>query len=1059
MSPRLWILALASLWAASVFAAPSFTVSSYQLVSQRRLNLTSFEYVYRATVRNTGSAATVVAARLSTLPGSLTAIDDTLAFGDLAAGASRQSTDTFTVRHNRTAGAFNAASLVWQFTFSDPNRGLLSGAASTPALAALQPFSDETVDFTADQISTDAAGGEVLRTSLLLLLEQTATVGEVNAALQQHGARITTMAPLIPQLAVRIPDPGSLPALYQIIAAIEAMPGIAKVLPAVIPVPEALPPNPPFQQEVPARLDTLGHQLAVRANGVWNLKERLDAAVTNGQMPRLVIVDFFGEGPPTALRGFDVMTTPSDYATRLNTTRGTGHGYDVLSMIAASFGGADDNESLATGLSPVRLEVKAFDLQRRPTPDLFIELSSYLRANARPDGRRIVVNLSVGTEPECKSAIRVEVVGGVPVVIRGESCDELTPESRALNRIFGQTWLQRLRGTEFFSTAAINASPEPWFLQVSAAGNNFRVPAIDASEYNYAAEPQLPLFDLAGNQVFSAPGVPFQFPGLSNALRVEGRYGLVGDASVKPAPICVDAAVNLLDSTWRAFSPGGDISAIGGMLDRSLADQVTGVFTPLGRRVKNYKTGSSYATPQVTAAAMLVWAMNPTLRSSDVRDILLRTRGGLNAPACVVEGDYELPLDAYGALLASDHASFAGGLGSTASRTTAPVRLALLDIARSDAGSLTYMPDAKFTQADLLGFVREFQQRHGARLDYSRFDLNADGRTGEPTVVRQPTAVETADTAVGSQRFDLDGDGRIATASQTVEGIPLVFEEDDIDDISILIYYAYSPLYEGNEYERTLILLPYLEFGNESALLKPFLRSLTFSLSGLSATLSGNTVLSSILYQASSADTGDQFGTRFVSPCGTDRGIPLFSAEVDSAAAAMPDAADVVSPTWWWATATANTAPPGALARDRCSDFIAAVPGTGEMWVNITKFTTAEPTREYQMRLWLGRPDLDAGRAGRFEAPAGRLASQRGVFGFVDLTGPGFFVSGTPSPNFRLLSVGLQPSATYTLQVRNPAPAAPAPAVAARATSASAAPTDIPRPVTRRRQPVRLINR
>lgn len=1058
MKARAWVLALACVWAAGALAAPSFTVSSYQLVSQRRLSLTTYEYVYRATVQNAGTAATVVTARLSALPASLTAVDDNLAFGDVAAGATRLSTDTFAVRHNRTAGSFNAASLAWQFTFSDPNRGLLEGAVGAPAVAALKTFADETVDYTAEQIATLSDGSRVLRTSLLVLLDGSATVGEVNEALQAHGARITTMSAGVPQLVVRIPDPGSFPALQTLMSALEARPGIAKVLPSDVMKGDALPPNPPFVQEPPARLDAIGHQVAVRANGVWNLRERLNQAVVNGQMPELVIADFFGAGPPSSVRGFEVVATPSDYGTRVNDPRGAGHGYDVLSMIAASFGGSDDNEGYATGLVPVSIKVKAFDLQRLPSWDLRLRLADYLRTHARAGGRRLVVNLSFGTDADCRKRIQFIDVGGVLVPVSGQICDPPTAEQLFSNIVLGQTWLESLRGSRFFEPAAIAASPEPYFLQVSAAGNNHRYSALASSSYNYAAEPVLPLFDLAGNQQFASPGVPVSFPGLSNALRVEGRYGVVGDATVKPAPVCADSVTDPLDASWRAFSPGGDVSAIGGMVDMTLNGQTTGVFAPLARVGPSYKTGSSFATPQVAAAAMMIWAVAPTLDSAAVKAILQRTSGGLNAGACITEGDYELPLDAYGALLAADHPTFAGGLGSSATRTTAPVRLALLDVAGAEAGALAYTPDAKFTQADLLGFVREFQQRHGAQLDYSRFDLNGDGRTGEPTVVRQPATATIVDTAVGSQRFDLDGDGRIATATQNVEGIPIVFHEEDIDDISILIYYAYSPLYEGNEYERTLILLPYLEFGNESALLKPFLRSLTFNLSGLSATLTGNTVLGSILYQASATDTGDQFGTRFVSSCGVERGIALFSTDVEQAAADLPDAADVVSPTWWWSTATTNTAPPGANARERCSDFIAAVPGSGEMWVNITKFTSAEPTREYQMRLWLGRPDLAAGPAGRFEAPAGRLATQQGVFGFVDLTGPGFFVAGTPSTNFRLLGVGLQASASYLYQVRNTAAASPLATGAAR-TAAGATPTDIPRPVSRKRNPLRQINR
>src|SRR5207244_4453731 len=85
-----------------------------------------------------------------------------------------------------------------------------------------------------------------------------------------------------------------------------------------------------------------------------------------------------------------------------------------------------------------------------------------------------------------------------------------------------------------------------------------------------------------------------------------------------------------------------------------------------------------------------------------------------------------------------------------------------------------------------------------ATADYDRFDLNGDGFTG------------------GSRReaFDLERVGSLqygAThyapdVTQEIEGQTVHFNSAAVTDFQILCYYAYSPLYTGDQQRRKTLL-------------------------------------------------------------------------------------------------------------------------------------------------------------------------------------------------------------------------------------------------------------
>ena len=94
-------------------AQPSLTIGNYRLVAFRHARLFLFDYIYKATVKNAGSAAaTDVTAIIKTAPSNVTVIDGDLRFGDVPAGASMRSRDTFSIR-KRIFAPFNSNNLVW----------------------------------------------------------------------------------------------------------------------------------------------------------------------------------------------------------------------------------------------------------------------------------------------------------------------------------------------------------------------------------------------------------------------------------------------------------------------------------------------------------------------------------------------------------------------------------------------------------------------------------------------------------------------------------------------------------------------------------------------------------------------------------------------------------------------------------------------------------------------------------------------------------------------------------------------------------------------------------
>jgi PKD repeat protein len=141
--------------------AQNFTVGGYTLVSSRRISATDFEYVYRAQLTNSGAAVrNAVGTATSNNPATVI-LEGALSFGDVAAGATVTSVDTFTFRHNRSQ-PFDSSRLVWNvsatpavpiqsdFTFTPPGGAAPVSIRFTPTPTTTAAINRFEWDFNGD---------------------------------------------------------------------------------------------------------------------------------------------------------------------------------------------------------------------------------------------------------------------------------------------------------------------------------------------------------------------------------------------------------------------------------------------------------------------------------------------------------------------------------------------------------------------------------------------------------------------------------------------------------------------------------------------------------------------------------------------------------------------------------------------------------------------------------------------------------------------------------------------------------------------------------------------
>ena len=267
-------------------------------------------------------------------------VDAQIAGGTLGPGQSLSATLKFSnpVRASFTYGV--------QVLGVPPGPVALPGLSGSLAMNATYPL-DVAGPYSEDQLSTDAFGNVTIRTRLIILLTDNATVGDVNALLSLLGGRIVWMRSRDGILDVLIPDPGSISALDALLGQIGSFVGVKAALPQTIDAPEVLPDN--LRLSWPNGSAKVRHHLAAKAHAAWNARSALNS-LDNTCTPIFVIADWFNGRPPFlgigglggAWAWADPGTCkpePSPQVASDRTAYCSKHGYHVSGIAAATFGG------------------------------------------------------------------------------------------------------------------------------------------------------------------------------------------------------------------------------------------------------------------------------------------------------------------------------------------------------------------------------------------------------------------------------------------------------------------------------------------------------------------------------------------------------------------------------------------------------------------------------------------------------------------------------------------------------------------------------------------------
>ncbi len=308
------------------------------------------------------------------------------------------------------------------------------------------PASQAVIDYDIDdkvapsEIETITPDVKVARTKLLIAFQPDATIGGINTLLTSIGGHITAMLKGVNQVIIRIPDPGTLPALDTIVATIQANSIVRYVLKATMPVMASLPPP---LDPTHMYFDNIAHHLDVRAHAAWNARSLIRYRAS----PHIIVADGFGDGHPNADFAA-IALNPGDFKTGDLDP----HGYHVLGIMAATYGGDSDRGS-ATGMYPGLgnlLTLSVVDTQWGYTSldvrQKLMELLELLRVYHRVG---VILNTSLGYL--CPS---------------GNYLDKTCIEPGAL------AWIEQVRGPTLWPTGLPGPeSLENWFLHVTAAGN------------------------------------------------------------------------------------------------------------------------------------------------------------------------------------------------------------------------------------------------------------------------------------------------------------------------------------------------------------------------------------------------------------------------------------------------------------------------------------------------------------------------------------------------------------------------------------------------------------
>lgn len=596
----------------------------------------------------------------------------------------------------------------------NPAGVLLGGSGSARAV-------DATVLLPPSPASESDMIGRLLTTRLEAIISPDASVDQINNALESENATIVSMRRQSLFVTLKIPAVTSEAEAVNVAARLQATEGFLYVRPGYTYMTQIQPDS--------NGSGAIGHLRAIRMPAAWNAAQ---LARFNPKVTVLVPDYYYSEQPHpqvSAMRPLVGNTTGqvSNIPGATNTPgRYIGnHGVYVSGILGADF----DNED-PTGTSP--------------DPTALLDIVPISVAGLTPFG---VINRIVLSAPATGNYV-------LNTSIASYDTAEITGEDKYNLALDAMHWRQVFSASQdrfFHASAAGNTSRQgPWAVAKYASAFNAASRVDDLRSLvddlsAFSTEEQVIFERIWTNIITDTPEAATRMNNTTVVIGVDGAGLLLPDANIG-----VDVG-----------APGESIMGTCSIADPSNASfDCDGTLARYG--------GTSAASPLVAGLAAYLWALDPALTATQIRQLITDS---------FIQSD-NIMIDAYHAVLAIDRL-----------RPGMNVRKALLDVTGPNQDSA---PNGRFDEQDIEKYLDAFaayenlRQQQGEEVDDSRYDLNGDGFTGP------------AQTA-GVVSMDLNADGFYTTLDVDINGQTVTFNEAVISDMDALCYFAFSDLYVGDQ--------------------------------------------------------------------------------------------------------------------------------------------------------------------------------------------------------------------------------------------------------------------
>jgi len=630
----------------------------------------------------------------------------------------------------------------------------LNGPASSNAQAAV-------VQITPVAAKRDDIVDDAILTRLDVVLDPDATVEQVNTALDKLGAKIVSSRASSLFLTISVPRQSDFSSLADLAKQLTDMPGIAFAIPGQQGSNRIIPGYSDASPSISPNM-TNDHLLNARLTTAWNAGGKLLDSCLNNPVS-LLIVDKFGSLASLDAAMVDNINREFPNYSLVGSVLDDGqtHGWDVAAIAAAEF-----SPSNQTGAMPFSgcvkltlLSVSGLTYQQQ-----LDVLDTALRLNG---GEKTIVNYSLGFKDRCDGTCTAESIADGSS--RADFRQITSSYTRALLAMSWREMSHDLWGDFIITTAGGDEINEPTsviYPKLSIMGFN--------SPINLAASGGLDLASGAKNwgdgsgtqpgyDLIGTDDVIYQIllnvtAALTNKDQIENNVIMVGNADIAT------------DSSFNSDFGFDAVYALGeNRLNLAGTDTVS---------------GTSLSAPQVAGLAAYLWALDPSLKDRPMADTI---HAIVDNTRLTDSGANIAMLDAYAATLSLDK-------DTASSPPDAPIRESILDVNN----------DGFFNQDDLTMYANVYGLKTapnprtvlGYLGDYDRFDLNGNWFSLKET-----------------GRFDLDpenstylGAANYSTVNLKIGTTNIPLDENNLTKTQILCYYAYSPLYLGDELTRSTLL-------------------------------------------------------------------------------------------------------------------------------------------------------------------------------------------------------------------------------------------------------------